>query len=284
MARRPKTPKWLAARKAASSAGAAKAPADWLARALSRAGVVAPRSVAELLEGRHVRVQGKVVTEGFSPLFAGDRVEVKGRPVDLSPTTVVLVFHKPKGLVVAGDDREGPGTVFEALEARLPPELQGYGWHAVGRLDRDTTGLLLFTNDEQFVGFATSPETHLAKRYLVTVGGTVTPEKLERLQGGLTLDGYTTRPAKASLRPDGRLELVLTEGKYHQVKHMVNAVGLGTVALHREAVGDLVLDIPEGELRRLTDEEVATRLHYVPRHLRGADGAEDEPSSGSSTP
>lgn len=268
MTRRSKTPKWLAAKRVASGVSGPRAPVDWLGRALSRAGVAAPRAVPELLAGRRVRVQGKVATEAFTPLFPGDRVEVDGALVDVSPRTVVLAFHKPKGLVVAGDDQEGPGTVFEALESALPTELRSHGWHAVGRLDRDTTGLLLFTTDEQFVAFATSPETHLPKRYVVTVGGLVTAEKLTQLRQGLTLDGYTTRPAKAALRDDGRLELTLTEGKYHQVKHMLNAVHLGTVALHREAVGELVLDVPEGALRRLSDDEVATKLRYVPRHAR----------------
>lgn len=271
MARRPKTPKWLSARRAeADSPAPGRTPPaqDWLARALGRAGVLAPADVETALAAGRVTVNGRVVRQGFTPLRPGERVELDGHPVDLSPRTLVLAFHKPKGLVVAGRDREGDGTVFERLAETLQPELRGFTWHAVGRLDRDTTGLLLFTNDERFVAHATAPETHLPKRYLVTIGGTATPARLETLERGVAFDGHVSKPAKARLRDDGRLELTLTEGKFHQVKRMLNEVQLATLALHREAVGDYVLDadlVPEGALRRLTDEEVATLLHYQPR-------------------
>jgi 23S rRNA pseudouridine2605 synthase/16S rRNA pseudouridine516 synthase len=177
----------------------------------------------------------------------------------------VLALHKPAGVVTHGSDPEGIGTVFDVLLAALPPELQRYGWHAVGRLDRDTTGLLLFTNDEKFVAHATAPQTHLPKRYVARVGGAVTEDKLATLRAGVKLDGVMTRPAKAKRRGDDSVELVLTEGKYHQVKRMLGEVGLPTLALHREAVGALELDVAERALRELRDDEVRTALSYEPR-------------------
>lgn len=261
-ARRARVPKWL---HAARVRGAQREPLDWVSRALARAGVLPVAQAEAAVKAGRVTVDGRVVHEGYTPVPPGAKVTLDGREVDVTARTVVLAFHKPKGLVVSGQDREGQGTVFDALEAALPDALKGRGWLAVGRLDRDTTGLLLFTNDERFVAHATAPQTHLPKRYLARVSGQVTEAKLARLREGVALDGYTTRPAGARLREPGVVELVLTEGKYHQVKQMLNAVGLPTLALHREAVGELVLDCAEGACRLLSDGEVRALLRYQPR-------------------
>ncbi len=267
---RPREPKWLKAAKAGAFSSPSKATPklDFVSRALSRAGLLPGiEAEAAVREGR-VRVNGQAVREPFAPLPVGAKVQLDGAVVDVRPTTRVLAFHKPVDCVVSGHDPEGGRTVFEVLGATLPKALRGFGWLAVGRLDRDTTGLLLFTNDEQFVAHATAPETHLPKRYLVTVAGTVTEDKLAHLRRGITYDDVTTKPAKAELRAPGLLELTLTEGKFHQVKRMVNEVHLATLGLHREAVGDLVLDVPSGAFRELSDDEVATKLNYVPRQRR----------------
>ena len=131
-------------------------------------------------------------------------------------------------------------------------------------LDKDTTGLLLFTNDERFVTHATSPDTKLPKRYVARVGSRADEAKLAALRAGVRIDrdGPLTRPARAQLRGDDSVELVLTEGRFHQVKRMLNAVGLPTLALHREAVGALALDVSPGALRVLTDDEVRGALNF----------------------
>src|SRR5262249_38600403 len=152
-------------------------------------------------------------------------------------------------VVSAGRDRRG--TVFDVLLPQLTEEQARYGWHAVGRLDVDTTGLLLFTNDERFVAHATSPETHPPKRYLATVHEKVTGAMLEPRRQGVTRDDGPARPASARVREKGLVELTLTEGRNHQVKRMLAAVGLPVLALHREAVGALALDVPEGCYREL---------------------------------
>jgi 23S rRNA pseudouridine2605 synthase/16S rRNA pseudouridine516 synthase len=220
-------------------------------------------------EGR-VTLDGKVATVVVAPIDETSRVEVDGALVDLRPSTRVLAFHKPKGLVVDARDPEGIGTVFERLHQLLPRELRGFGWLAVGRLDRDTTGLLFFTNDERFVAHATDPETKLPKRYVATVSGRVSDEKLERLaRGGIDLGDFTTLPAKAERRAEKQVALTLTEGKFHQVKRMLGAVGLATLELHREGVGEYTLDVPHDDLRLLGDDEVERLLGYVPRHRAG---------------
>ncbi len=261
-------PKWLKAAKAGAFSQPDSPKADFISRALSRAGVMPSGQAEEAVKAGRVKVNGRLMHEPFAPLPVGAKVQVDGTVYDVTPTTKVLAFHKPKNMVVNGSDNEGGTTVFNALIDLLPFALRGYGWLAVGRLDRDTTGLLLFTNDEQFVAHATSPETHLPKVYLVTVAGQVTEEKLATLRRGVTYGDFTAKPAKATLRSPGVLALTLTEGKFHQVKRMVNEVNLATLELHREAVGEHVLDIPIGTFRELTDDEVTNELGYVPRHRR----------------
>lgn len=266
MARPRKAPRWLeAARLRDDGAGG-----DWLSRALARAGVMPLAEAEEAIAARRVALDGKVATEALAPVREGARVTLDGHPVSLAWRTRVLLFHKPAGLITQGTDPERIGTVFDGLRAVLSPELVRYGWHCVGRLDRDTTGLLLFTNDERFVQHATSPQTHLDKRYVAKVGAGVTDEKLAPLRRGVRIDdGELTRPAKAKVRGADAVELVLTEGRFHQVKRMLNAVGLPTLALHREAVGQLELDVPEGQVRELADEEVEAKLGFLPRRGHG---------------
>jgi 23S rRNA pseudouridine2605 synthase/16S rRNA pseudouridine516 synthase len=124
---------------------------------------------------------------------------VDGQVRSLEAQLLVLMFHKPAGVIVAGTDPEGVGTVFERLRSVLPEEMRGFEWYAIGRLDRDTTGLLLFTNDERVVQHGTSPEKNLPKRYVADVAGGPSEEALSRLREGLVLEDGPTRPAGARL-------------------------------------------------------------------------------------
>jgi pseudouridine synthase len=256
--RRPKTPRWLQAARVRTPGESD----DWLARALSRSGALPQKEAEEAIAAGRVKLDGKVVKQPFASVPKDARITLDGKAVSLSKQTRVLMFHKPAGPVVAGHDPEKIGTVFEALGRILPAELQGYGWHAVGRLDRDTTGLLLFTNDEKFVAHGTSPKTHLPKTYWAKVSGKPTFDKLQALRDGLELDDGPTAPAKARVMDDGRIELILTEGRHHQVKRMLGHVGLPVLALHRHAVGTLELDVELEHFRELTADEVSTRLGF----------------------
>lgn len=261
MARPKKAPRWLEAARVRDGGGGG----DWLSRAMSRAGVLPLAQAEDAIRAGRVRLDLRVTTEPLAPVTPRARVELDGQPVSLAWRTQVLMLHKPAGVVTHGSDPEGIGTVFDVLQVALPSDLHRFGWHAVGRLDRDTTGLLLFTNDERFVGHATSPDTHLAKRYVAKVGAKVDDAKLEPLRRGVRIDdGELTRPAKAKARGDDSVELTLTEGRFHQVKRMLNAVGLPTLALHREAVGALELDVPVSSCRALSDDEVAEKLRFTP--------------------
>lgn len=259
---RSKPPKWLEAARVRDSGE----PGDWLSRALSRAGVMPLEQAENAIRHGEVRVDSRVQLEPLAPVTAKSRVEVDGQLVSLTWRTRVLMLHKPAGVVMHGKDPEGNGTVFDVLVMSMPAEMQTFGWHAVGRLDRDTTGLLLFTNDEKFVLHATSPHKDLPKRYVAKVGVKVTEKKLEPLWRGVKIDkGEFTKPAIARPRGDDSVELTLTEGRFHQVKRMLNAVNLPTLSLHREAVGKLMVDVPERVVRELSDDEIREQLKFEPR-------------------
>lgn len=261
MAKKRRAPRWLEA----ARLGRGRVEGTWLSRALSRAGVFPLAAAEAAIQAGRVRVEGAVVTEPYAPVDPSATVTVDGASVSLAWRTRVLAFNKTAGLVTHGSDPEGIGTVFDALSRAVSPALRSFGWHAVGRLDRDTTGLLLFTNDERFVAHATRPETHLPKCYRATVGAPLSEAQLARLRRGVELDDGPTRPAEARQLAPSVVELVLTEGRYHQVKRMLEVVGLPTLALHREAIGGLHCDVGPGEAREVSEAELSTLLGYTPR-------------------
>ncbi|MET0402941.1 MAG: pseudouridine synthase [Cystobacter sp.] len=241
-----------------------KAKPDWLARAIARAGMMPQDEATEAIQAGRVTVNGRVVKQPLSPVPTGATVRVDGAPLPTVAPTRVLAFHKPAELLTSTVGQHRVGTVYEVLLPQLPPQLARFTWHAVGRLDRDTTGLLLFTNDEKLLAHVTSPDTRLPKRYVATVFSDATEEKVEPLRQGLELEDGPLRPALVTLRDTHTVEVTVTEGRNHQVKRMLGAVGLPVRALHREAVGGVALDVPENGFRLLTDAEVAQGLQYPP--------------------
>lgn len=242
-----------------------KAKPDWLSRALARAGVLPLPEAEEAIQAGRVSINGRVVKQPLAPVPEGAVLRVDGVEIPREAETRVLAFHKPADLLTSTVSQHRTGTVYEVLLPQLPHELAGYTWHAIGRLDRGTTGLLLFTNDEKLVAHATSPDTHLPKRYVATVQGTADEDKVEPLRRGVKLEDGPTRPAKVKLRDAHTVEITVTEGRHHQVKRMLGAVGLPAKALHREAVGGVELDVPEGGFRLLTPEEISQGLRYSGR-------------------
>jgi pseudouridine synthase len=200
---------------------------------------------------------------------ARDRVAVDGRRVGDETPRVVLAFHKPKGVVTTRADPAGRPTVYDALGD------VGRWVFPVGRLDRDTSGLLILTNDHRLGERLTSPDHHVPKAYHVRVRGVPDEQALRALREGLALDdGTLTRPAKVRVigTPRARhgsssgegstwLEVVLTEGKNRQVRRMGAAVGHDVLDLARVRVGRLSLgDLAPGEWRVLGPEEVRRLL------------------------
>ena len=230
-----------------------------LARALSKFGVCSRKEAERRIEAGRVTVDGEVVrwpARRIDPRH--DRVTVDGALVGDLRERIVLALHKPKDVLTTTSDPGGRRTVYDLLGD------VGRWVFPVGRLDRDTSGLLILTNDHQLGHRLTDPERHVPKRYHVLVRGVPDPATLEALREGVDLGrGETSRPARVrSLGLDqgggSWLEIVLTEGRNRQVRRMCAGVGHEVRELARVQIGRFPLgDLAAGEWRRLTAEEVA---------------------------
>jgi 23S rRNA pseudouridine2605 synthase len=223
---------------------------------LARAGVASRRRADELIKAGRVNVNGEPGRLN-TYVDSGDRVEVDGRPVAPQKLAYVLL-HKPAGVVTTASDPQGRPTVVDLVdhEVRVVP---------VGRLDADTTGVLLLTNDGPLAHRLAHPRYGVEKVYEVDLDGDVTEEALRRLRTGVELDDGPTAPARARRRGARRIELTLHEGRKHQVKRMCEAVGLPVAGLHRTAYAGLTLgDLPPGAWRELDPDEL-NRLRAATR-------------------
>ncbi len=216
---------------------------------LARAGLASRRGADELILAGRVRVNGE---PGQLNTFVGDadRVELDGREVAPQRLAYVLL-HKPAGTVTTARDPHGRPTVVELVpgEPRVVP---------VGRLDVDTTGVLLLTNDGPLAHRLAHPRYGVEKTYVADVEGDPDETALRRLRDGVELEDGRTAPARARRLGPGRVELVLHEGRKHQVKRMCEAVGHPVVRLHRSHYAGIGLDgLAPGRWRQLTAAEVA---------------------------
>jgi 23S rRNA pseudouridine2605 synthase len=224
---------------------------------LARAGVASRRGADELIKAGRVTVNGK---PGQLNTFvaARDRVELDGRPLARQELAYVLL-NKPAGVVTTARDPAGRPTVVVLVghPARVVP---------VGRLDADTTGALLLTNDGELAHRLAHPRYEVDKVYVADVDGDPSPEALTALEAGIDLDDGRTAPARARRLARGKIELVLHEGRKHQAKRMLAAVGLPVRRLHRSRYGPLSLDgLEPGEWRELASAEVEALRGAVPR-------------------
>jgi 23S rRNA pseudouridine2605 synthase len=215
---------------------------------LARAGIASRRRADELIEAGRVTVNGEPAQLG-TVVGAHDRVEVDDREVARQRLGYVLL-HKPAGVVTTARDPRGRPTVVELVpqQPRVVP---------VGRLDADTTGALLLTNDGQLAHRLAHPRYGVEKTYVADVDGDPDEEALERLRSGVELDDGRTAPARARRLAPGRVELVLHEGRKHQVKRMLAAVGHPVTRLHRSAYAGVTLEgLEPGAWRELEPSEV----------------------------
>ena len=215
---------------------------------LARAGVASRRGAEELIRSGRVRVNGEVA--GLATFVEGvDRVEVDGSLVAPEPLTYVLL-HKPAGVVTTARDPQGRPTVVGLVghERRVVP---------VGRLDADTTGALLLTNDGPLSHRLMHPRYEVDKVYEAEVEGEPDEDTLARLREGIELEDGLTVPAEAELVSPSQVELTIHEGRNHQVKRMLEAVGHPVRRLHRKAYAGLTLDgLEPGQWRELSAGEV----------------------------
>jgi 23S rRNA pseudouridine2605 synthase len=228
-----------------------------LQRYLALAGIASRRAAEELIVAGRVSVNGSIVRELGSKVEDDSRVAVDGRPVRM-PNREVLVLHKPAGVVTTMHDPEGRRTVDDIVRAargenaaRLVP---------VGRLDYDTSGLLLLTNDGDLAFALTHPRFGVDKVYRATLQGRLESDAVERLRKGIMLEGRRTAPATlrvvAASRDRSTVDLTLHEGRYRQVRRMFEAVGHPLIALTRLRFGPVSLgSLRPAQTRELTPSE-----------------------------
>ncbi|MGI2259306.1 16S rRNA pseudouridine(516) synthase RsuA [Shewanella sp. GXUN23E] len=212
------------------------------------------RSLAKkALHRGEVCCNGEVVKDSSFKVTPDMHITLDGETLSLIGLRY-LMMHKPEGIICSTQDEEYQ-CVLSLLDIEKPELL-----HIAGRLDVDTTGLVLITDDGQWSHQITSPKKACGKRYRVTVADPLSPELVAQFAQGVQLNGEDglTRPAKLEIQSSHEALLTIMEGKYHQVKRMFGAVGNKVVGLHREAVGPLELDadLQPGEWRYLTDAEV----------------------------
>lgn len=213
-----------------------------------------------------VQVDKAICKQANLQLAPTQSVHFDGQPVAL-PGELYLMMHKPAGILSATTDSSQPTAVD-----LLPAELAGRV-HIAGRLDKDTTGLLLLTSDGQWSHSVTSPRRQCRKCYRVTLAEAISEGAIEALETGVSLHGedMPTRPADVRVMGEREIALTISEGRYHQVKRMLAAVGNHVVALHRHSIGGIELDsnLAPGGFRPLTPEE---RLSVSPEGQREPDG------------
>ena len=241
-----------------------------LQKVIAHAGVASRRKAEQLILDGKVTVNDKVVRELGTKVSARDKVEVEGIPLQ-SEKKVYFALHKPRGYISAVTDDKNRKTVADFFNNYVPERV-----YPVGRLDYDTAGVLLMTNDGDFANKMMHPRGEIDKVYLARVKGIATVEALRPLGKGMVIDGYKTKPATATLvsvdkkNNSSLVRLTIHEGRYHQVKKMFEAIELPVKKLRRERFGTIDVDgLAQGEFRPLTPHEVKTLMAMAnnPHHV-----------------
>ena len=222
---------------------------------IASAGVCSRRKADELIAQGKVKVNGAVLTEPGYDVTEDDLVMVNGHYIEGSDKLVYYILNKPAGYVTTTADEFGRPTVLDLLtdiKTRVFP---------VGRLDYETTGLLILTNDGDLANHITHPSKKVFKTYIAEIDGEISLHEADRLAKGVTLDdGYLTKPAQVKILKQGNhsvAEIRISEGKNRQVRRMFKAIGSHVVALQRVSIGNIQLGhLHEGHYRKLSKEEI----------------------------
>lgn len=227
-----------------------------LQKVIAASGVASRRKAEELIVHGQVKVNGKVVTELGTKVSEKAEILVNDKPISREVKEYYLL-NKPRGVVTTTSDDKNRKTVVDFIQttARIYP---------VGRLDYDTTGVLLLTNDGEFANIITHPKSEIDKVYMAKLKGIIKGEQINRLKDGVELDGQIVKASRVKLKKvdqttnSSMVEIIIHEGKNHQVKRMFESVGLLVDKLKRERVGIFnVRGLKSGEYRKLTPKEVA---------------------------
>ncbi|MBQ9061074.1 MAG: rRNA pseudouridine synthase [Firmicutes bacterium] len=222
---------------------------------IASAGICSRRKADELIAAGNVKINGAVMREMGYDVQEGDRVSVNGRPIEAADHKVYVAVNKPKGYITSMDDDRDRATVAELVKD-IPERL-----FPVGRLDYNTTGLLLMTNDGDLAYRLTHPKHEVYKTYVALVSGIISDARLARLRKGVDIGGFVTSPARVKVikqNPRSTLvEISIREGKNRQVRKMFKAVGNNVMELERIAIGDVRLGhMQQGHYRKLTRQEI----------------------------
>ena len=224
---------------------------------LADSGIASRRKCEEyILEGR-VKVNGKVITQlGMKIDLDVDKVEFDNKLVKEQNHKEYILLNKPIGYVTTVKDQFGRPTVMELIKSK-------YRVVPVGRLDMYTSGVLILTNDGDFINKITHPKHEIEKTYNVTIRGEINNSEIDMLKNGVDIDGYITKPAKVRIlkveseKNITRIEIKIHEGKNRQVRKMLKSIGKNVIALHRAAIGTIkVNDLKIGQYRNLTEKEI----------------------------
>lgn len=204
------------------------------------------------LRASKVTVDGDIIKSGAYHLTLEQVVEYDGNEIVPVTSNRYFMLNKPKGYVCSTEDPDN-ATILYFIDEPMSDKL-----HAAGRLDIDTTGLVLLTDDGKWSHRITAPKHHCDKVYLVTVEQPLTENLIGIFQKGIQLhnEKTLTKPAILKIIDEYHAELTISEGRYHQVKRMFAAVHNRVIELHRQQIGDIILDVPEGEYRALTTDEI----------------------------
>jgi 23S rRNA pseudouridine2605 synthase/16S rRNA pseudouridine516 synthase len=253
-----------------------------LQKVLAQWGIASRREAEEMIKRSRVRINGMLAHLGQKVDPQKDKITVDGKLVVTKqrPALVYLLLNKPAGVVSTCHDPQGRPTVLDLL----PTDLRnGLGIHPVGRLDTESTGALLLTNDGDLTFALTHPSHSVSKTYRVVVQGHPPEEMLQMWRQGVILDGRSTRPAEVRLRESFNtqscLEIVLQEGRNRQIRRIAEQLGYPVIKLHRTAIGLIKLQVPkqpylqEGKYRSLRNDEMRFLQQQI-KHIPIKDSAE----------
>ncbi len=227
-----------------------------LVKVLSAAGVASRRAAGELVKAGRVAVNGAVVLEPGFRVADGDAVMVDGKRIGPAERLCYIMLNKPRGYVCTNSDPHAPLKAVDLI--RLEPPVRLF---SAGRLDKDSEGMILFSNDGDYVAQLTHPRHEILKTYLVRVVREFTTDELARIRAGIPDEGDLLRVISIDPLGKCRYRIVLNEGKKREIRRLTAAAGAVTQELRRVKVGRLELgDLPEGAFRELTPEEVALSL------------------------
>ena len=245
-----------------------------LQKIIAQWGIASRREAEEMIRQSRVFVNGVVANLGQKVDPQQDNITIDGQPVliEKRPSLIYLLLHKPAGVVSTCHDPQGRTTVLDLLSSELQT---GLGIHPVGRLDVDSTGALILTNDGQLTYALTHPSHSISKTYHVVVQGYPPTKVLKMWSQGIVLEGKKTRPAQVHLIKrsidQSSLEIILQEGRNRQIRRVAEQLGYPVIKLHRTAIGSIQLKtsttpfLPVGKYRHLTPDEISFLSRQINR-------------------